>query len=169
MIVGVAVFPPGEVQDFANNYRKRYDPYYALIPPHITVKEQWNCREDDLPSIVEHLNAAAADLSPFEVKLNRFSSFYPVNHVLYLAFENPEPLKTCHDRVCRGMLEEERKPYQYVPHITVGQDMTADELHDVLSSVRSEILDFCFLIDRLHLLYRTESGSWEVRETFSLK
>ena len=41
MYFGIATFPEKEVQDIANSYRKRYDPHYSLIPPHITLKEKF--------------------------------------------------------------------------------------------------------------------------------
>src|SRR5699024_5327838 len=38
MKYGVAIFPSKEIQDEVNAYRKRYDPKYSQIPPHITIK-----------------------------------------------------------------------------------------------------------------------------------
>ncbi len=39
MKFGVVIFPSKKLQDLANSYRKRYDSHYALIPPHLNVKE----------------------------------------------------------------------------------------------------------------------------------
>ena len=39
MKFGVVIFPSKKLQDLANSYRKRYDPHYSLITPHLTLKE----------------------------------------------------------------------------------------------------------------------------------
>ena len=38
MKFGVVIFPSKKLQDLANSYRKRYDPHYSLITPHLTLK-----------------------------------------------------------------------------------------------------------------------------------
>ena len=37
MKFGVVIFPSKKLQDLVNSYRKRYDPHYALISPHLTL------------------------------------------------------------------------------------------------------------------------------------
>ena len=46
MKVGVVIFPSKKLQDLANSYRKRYDPHYALIPPHLTLKASFDSTEE---------------------------------------------------------------------------------------------------------------------------
>lgn len=42
MYYGIVAFPQKHVQDKVNALRKRYDPHYSLIPPHITLKRNSN-------------------------------------------------------------------------------------------------------------------------------
>ena len=67
MKYGIAIFPQKKVQDVANSFRKRYDPRYTLIQPHITLKEAFELEEEKLPEVVEHLERVAEKplLSPF--------------------------------------------------------------------------------------------------------
>ena len=46
MRYGIAIFPSKEIQDEANSYRKRYDPHYPLIPPHITLKDAFEADDE---------------------------------------------------------------------------------------------------------------------------
>ncbi|WP_199619156.1 2'-5' RNA ligase family protein [Paenibacillus alkalitolerans] len=166
MKFGIAVFPPKVVQDEANSHRKRFDPHYSLIQPHMTVREAEEWDERKLAEAVRHLEEVTANTQPFAVRINRFSSFYPVANVIYMALEDPSPFVSMYRTVCSGVLEEKNIKYSYNPHLTVGQDLGDDEMHDVLSSLRPIPLDFNFTVDRLHLLYQTENGAWTVHQTF---
>ena len=56
MKYGIVAFPSKKVQDFANSYRKRYDPHYALITPHMTVKGVFEANENEIKSIAEKVS-----------------------------------------------------------------------------------------------------------------
>ncbi|WP_248926548.1 2'-5' RNA ligase family protein [Paenibacillus hamazuiensis] len=169
MLYGVAIFPSKEVQDVANSYRKRFDPHYNLIQPHLTVreKEEWN--DEQLAKAITHLQSVADQTAPFTVHFNRFSTFYPVGNVIYMALSQPEPLVKLYHNICSGLWKEPGKPYGYTPHLTIGQQLSSDELHDVLASLRKTPLDLTANIDRFHLLYQTENEAWTVHQTFQLK
>jgi 2'-5' RNA ligase len=166
---GIAVFPSKEVQDIANSYRKRYDPHYSLIQPHLTVREKEEWSDEQLRHAVAHLERAAQGLTPFAIHFNRFSTFYPVNNVVYMALSDTEPMQRLHDAVCSGELAEPERAYLYNPHLTVGREMNSDELHDVLAGLRQTPLDLTVRVDRFHLLYETGNGAWTAHQTFLLQ
>jgi 2'-5' RNA ligase len=166
---GIAVFPSKEVQDVANSFRKRYDPHYSLIQPHMTIREKEDWNEVRLHAVVNHLESRSATIAPFAVHFNRFSTFYPVSNVVYMALSDVEPLRRLYDHVCSGELAEPKRSYVFTPHVTIGQEMNSDELHDVLASLRARPLDLPTSIDRIHLLYQTENGAWTVYQTFLLR
>jgi 2'-5' RNA ligase len=168
MNVGIAVFPAKEIQDFANSYRKRYDPHYNWIAPHLTIREPEVWNEEQLNIAIERLERIIPTLSPFELHFNRFSSFYPLNNTIYMALSNPEPIKKCYQTIC-SELGEATNPYTYNPHLTVGRDLGDDELHDVLASLKKIEIDLSCQIDRVHLLYQTDNKAWTVHQTFLLK
>lgn len=84
MNYGIVIFPSEEVQEFANNYRKRYDSHFAFIPPHITVKSTFPLDDESLPKAVEFLNKVTSEIAPFSIEFNRFSTFFPTNNVVYI-------------------------------------------------------------------------------------
>lgn len=169
MKFGLAVFPSKEVQDYANSFRKRYDPHYALIQPHMTLREEEEWNEDRLEQAIVHLEKVTESISPFTIEFNRFSNFYPSSHVIYMALADPKPFFDCYDQICQGMLLENHKHYPFNPHLTIGRQLSSDELHDVFSSLKNIRLSYKVTVDRVHLLYQTENGAWTAHQTFLLK
>ncbi|NIK22528.1 2'-5' RNA ligase family protein [Paenibacillus lupini] len=169
MLYGIAVFPSQAVQDFANSWRIRHDPHYSIIPPHMTIRDKEELSESQLPAITEHLEAVASQTKPFQIRYNRVSSFYPASHVLYLALEDPAPMIKLHQAVCQGPLDVPAPNFVYTPHVTIGQNMPPDELHDLYGNLRMSEVNLTSTIDSLHLLRKTASGVWHVDKTFALK
>ena len=166
MKFGIVIFPSKKIQDYANSFRRRYDPHYALIPPHLTLKAAFEATEEEIKEIAKKINTIARNFGPVDLKINKISSFKPVNNVIYLKVESPEELEKLHFELCTtfdGNLE-----YNFVPHITIGQKMSDDEHSDVYGSLRMTELDFKETTERIHLLYQLENGSWTVYETFRL-
>ncbi|WP_245600057.1 2'-5' RNA ligase family protein [Paenibacillus harenae] len=169
MLFGIAVFPEKHAQDLANSWRRRYDPHYTTIPAHMTVREKEDWTEEQLEETVAYLEQATASLSPFTVHFNRVSSFYPSNHVLYLALEDTTGMQELHKHICSGPLTVEAPKHVYTPHLTIGRDMSADELHDLYGNLRMQAFDITSKIDRIHLLYQTDNGSWTAYQSFLFK
>jgi 2'-5' RNA ligase len=165
MKFGVAIFPSKEVQDLANSYRKRYDPAYAYIPPHITIKERFDFEEKDLDILVSELNQIANDTKPFPLIINKVSSFYPVTNTIYLKVEPVEELMALNEKMYTGNLKQERK-YAFVPHITIGQELSSAEHSDIYGRLTLDSFDIKETIDRFQLLFQLENGTWVVHETF---
>jgi 2'-5' RNA ligase len=162
----IAIFPSKEIQDFANSYRKRFDPNYNRIAPHLTLREPEDWSESQLSSAADHLERVTSTISPFNIHFNRFSSSYPADNVIYLALSNPDPLKKVYDVICGGDLAEKSRLEHFNPHLTIAQQLGDDELHDVLASLKKQELDLTSRIDRIHLLYQTDNQSWTVHQTF---
>ncbi|SFT04501.1 2'-5' RNA ligase family protein [Marininema halotolerans] len=168
MKYGIAIFPEKKIQDIANSYRKRYDPHYALIPPHITLKEPFEFDESRLQDATQHLELVSRETAPFETLLHKVSTFHPTTNVLYLAVQENESILTLHEQVNSGELFHERS-YQFIPHITIGQKLPADEIHDIYGRLRMVNVKLTIRVDRFHLLYQLENGSWTIYQTFLLR
>mgnify|MGYP001026067178 FL=1 len=167
MKYGIVLFPSKKLQDIANSYRKRYDPNYALIPPHLTLRTPFEVSEDEIASVVGHLRELSKELKPVTLKITKFSSFAPVNNVIYMKAEPTEELTQLHEKMYSGVLED-KPEYAFVPHITVAQKLSDDEHSDVLGTLKMRDASHEEVIDRFHLLYQLDNGSWTVYETFIL-
>ncbi|MFF3021185.1 YjcG family protein [Gottfriedia sp. NPDC057948] len=167
MKCGVVIFPSNLVQDKANEYRKRFDPAYTLISPHVTVRSGFELSEDQLPNIISQLNEIASQIEPFELEINKVSSFAPVNNVIYLKVTPVEALKELHEKMHTGAFPE-IKDYAFVPHITIGQQLQDAEFADILGQLRMIQFSYNEVVDSFKLVYQLENGAWEVYETFKL-
>ncbi|RSD29441.1 YjcG family protein [Mesobacillus subterraneus] len=166
MKFGIVIFPAKKVQDYANSLRRRYDPHYALIPPHLTLKSAFEATEEEIKEIANKIHSIAKNFDPVNIKITKIGSFKPVNNVIYLKVESPEELENLHNELNSAF--DGNQEYNFVPHITIGQKMSDDEHSDVYGSLRMTAVDFEDLADRIHLLYQLDNGSWTVYETFRL-
>lgn len=167
MKFGVVIFPSKKLQDLANSYRKRYDPHYSLITPHLTLKNSFLAKEEDVVYFADKLRQIASNTNAFTLKTTKISSFQPVNNVIYFKVEPTEELNLLHHEINQEFSEQNLE-YAFVPHITIGQELSNDEHSDVYGSLRMKRFDHEESVDRFHLLYQLENGSWTVYETFRL-
>jgi 2'-5' RNA ligase len=168
MFFGIATFPQKHVQDIANSYRKRYDPRYALIPPHITLKERFPMQETHITRAADALEQIAQTTAPFTIQISKVSHFHPTSATLYLVIEDAGELTQLHQQISKPF-EPKELPYDYIPHITIGQQMEGQELHDVYSMLRLKLFSLQSTIDRFHLMYQLENDSWTIYQTFLLR
>lgn len=165
MNYGIAIFPSKSVQDDANSYRKRYDPHYSLIPPHITLKQAFEADDKLIQELSTEMRYIAQDTKPFTIYINKVSSFVPVQNKIYFKVEPVQTLLELYDRFHEGIFPVNNK-HSFVPHITIAQNLTDDEFSDVLCSLRMKHIQYQDKIDRFHLLYQLENGSWTVHDSF---
>ncbi|MBH5316865.1 2'-5' RNA ligase family protein [Paenibacillus sp. GSMTC-2017] len=169
MLYGIAIFPDKEIQDAANSWRVRHDPHYCNIPAHLTLRdaEEWDDSTRELAIL--HLQHVASAFKPFSIRFNRVSTFFPVSNTLYLALEEPQTVITLKQAICSGPLVQPLSNQVYTPHVTIGRDMPADELHDLYGNLRMSSIDYSTVVDRFHLLYKTDQGGWTALQSFQFK
>lgn len=166
MKYGIVAFPSKKTQDLANHYRKRYDTHYAQVPPHITLLESFEADESHTTTIVATLDKLAKRFAPLQIQSSRVSSFAPVTNAIYFKVEPTKQLQSFHEALTEQLQHNPR--HVFTPHITIGQDMSDQEHDDVLGQLRMIGVDVQETIDRVHLLYQLDNGSWTTHETFIL-
>lgn len=165
MKYGIAIFPSKPIQDEANAYRKRYDPKYALVPPHITLKEAFRVNDETIKELVTELKLIANAIDPFTINITKVSSFAPVTNTIYLKVEPVQQLLDLFEKMHEGKFPDNIE-HSFVPHITIGQKLPEGEYSDVYGSLQMKKVEFEDQVDRFQLLYQLENGSWTVYETF---
>ncbi|MEG0258540.1 MAG: YjcG family protein [Lysinibacillus sp.] len=167
MKYGIVAFPTKKLQDLANTYRKRYDLHYALITPHLTLKDSFEANEDEIKGIIKNLDTISENHAPFTIHASRISSFFPTTNVLYFRIEPTNQL-TALQQTINSSIQSGANKHVFVPHITIAQGMTASQHDDIFGQLRMAGVDEQDTIDRIHLLYQLEDGSWTTYETFRL-
>ncbi|MBL5768719.1 YjcG family protein [Heyndrickxia sporothermodurans] len=167
MKYGIVMFPSKKLQDLVNSYRKRYDPHYALIPPHITLKHVFESSDDEIKTVSRKLNQLSKQHHPMKIHVSKVSTFQPVNNTIYFKVE-PTPELEQLNKELYSELPGEEPEYSFVPHITIGQKLSNDEHSDIYGQLSMVGIEHEEVIDRFHLLYQLESGQWTVYETYRL-
>ncbi|CAM2888596.1 MULTISPECIES: YjcG family protein [Salinicoccus] len=167
MKFGVAMFPSKELQDKVNQYRKRYDAHYALIPPHITIKDRFEADESEKEEIAKYLKEVAKKHEPTEIEIKKVSSFSPNSLVIYFKVEKNEKLQSLHDALNSGDFYGENK-HPFVPHLTIAQGQTTQEYEDIFGHLSMIGIQHKETLDKISLLYQLENGVWQVYETYRL-
>lgn len=167
MKYGIVVFPSKKLQDLANTYRKRYDPHFAKITPHMTLKDSFEASEEDVKSIAKQLDEIATKYAPLRIHASRISSFFPTTNAIYFRIEPTEQLTAFYQEI-QEKISFGTPKHVFVPHITIAQKMTDSEHDDIFGQLRMIGVDEQEVIDRFHLLYQLEDGSWTSYESFRL-
>lgn len=167
MKYGVVAFPSKKLQDLANSYRKRYDPHYSLITPHVTLKGVFEANDNEIETIASKIGDVVKKHRPFPLNVTKVSSFSPVTNAIYFKVESTDELLSIHEDLHSDAIGG-KPEYAFVPHITIAQKMASGEHDDIYGQLKMETVTHEEVIDRLHLLYQLEDGSWTVYETFRL-
>ena len=164
---GIVAFPSKKIQDLANTYRKRYDPHYALITPHITLKDAFDADESQMDQISSSLQQVASQFAPLQIHASRISSFYPTTNTIFFRVD-PTPQLENIQKLIQEKINFGAPKHVFVPHITIAQKLSSSEHDDVHGQLRMVGVDEKDVIDRFHLLYQLEDGSWTTYETYKL-
>ncbi|MBT2570385.1 YjcG family protein [Planococcus sp. ISL-110] len=167
MKYGVAAFPSKKLQDLANSYRKRYDPHYEQITPHMTLKGPFVADASTIKDIAAEMLNIAKRQKPFKLHATRVSTFSPVTNTLYFKVEQNAEIAALHEDLHSDFFGGMPK-HSFMPHITIGQELSDTEHADVYAQLKMAGIDHEEVIDRIHLLYQLDDGSWTVYETFRL-
>lgn len=167
MKYGIVAFPSKKLQDLANTYRKRYDPHYAKITPHMTLKDAFDADETQIEEISKKLSVIAKRFAPITIHTSRISSFFPTTNAIYFRVEPTPQLNKIHDEI-QEQLQIGKPKYVFVPHITIAQNLSDAEHDDIFGQLRMIGVNEQETIDRIHLLYQLEDGSWTSYETYRL-
>lgn len=165
MKCGIIIYPSKVIQDEVNNLRKRYDPEYALIKPHITLKTRFDIDKKLLSTLTDELNKITKDIKPFDINIQKVSSFQPVSNTIYFKIEHNDNLEKLHDNLYKGVLPKE-KFTTFAPHITIAQDLNPDEFVDIYTSLSMRDYNFTDTIESLQIAYELEDGSWKTYKSF---
>lgn len=168
MKYGIAIFPSKKLQDYANSFRKRYDPHIALIPPHVTLINPFDSSEGEIKEYIQTLNHITKDLLPITLEVYKVKTFHPVVNKIYLAIKKDEELLNLHRKLNADIFATKDKSESFVPHITIGQQLSNQEHSDVVSQLTMMDVAHTETVDRFHLLFQLENNQWTTYETFHL-
>jgi len=167
MKYGIVAFPSKKLQDLANGYRKRYDPHYALITPHLTVKGVFEANDQEIEEVSKAIKEVTKKHGPFELNVSKVGTFAPITNTIYFKAILNNELAALHKDLNYDFFGKEPE-FAFVPHVTIAQKLTSGEHDDIIGQLKMIGVDHTEMVDRLHLTYQLDDGSWTVYETFRL-
>lgn len=132
----IHIFPELDQVDLIQSIRKRYDPLYPCIPPHITLVFPFESEITNI-ELYRHVKQALTGFQPFAIRLEEISASH--DHYLFLNVkQGNDQIIALHDRLYTGPLASYRSyKHTYLPHLTVGRLHHEHELDEALQEMRS--------------------------------
>ena len=154
MKYGIVAFPSKKLQDLANGYRKRYDPHYALITPHLTVKGVFEANDQEIEEVSKAIKEVTKKHGPFELNVSKVGTFAPITNTIYFKAILNDELAALHKDLNFDFFGKEPE-YAFVPHVTIAQKLSSGEHDDIIGQLKMIGVDHTETIDRLHLTLPT--------------
>jgi len=152
-----------------DQWRRLYDPYYGLIPPHITIAYPPFVPEVDWPALRPALKECLRAFQPFDVALRELGTFPGEPGVLWLKPEDGENL----ERIHAGLMQRFASHFpastlEYVPHLTLGFFDSPDALARAQQAVASNLRPMRFTLRRLAYAVLGENNVWRLCDQLAL-
>jgi 2'-5' RNA ligase len=160
--LGVVLLVPQPLATQIDGVRRALgDGAFGRIEPHITLVPPVNVAERDLPMAFSIVRNAAASVAPLTLRLGPVDTFAPVNPVAYLRVRGEDQVLDALERLRVGCLQgplERTSDHEFVPHVTVADDLAPERL-DAAASVLADLrADVTF--DRVHVLAELPGRIW---------
>lgn len=168
----IGLLPPPDISALVDEHRRRYDPLFGRTVPHITVKQPFQL-VGELQRLQAALTRVCRDTSPFELVVDDVGCFrhHHVNVVYFAAVLAP-PLRHFQRAVVLATAPFARHDYPeyslrsevdcYVPHITIGQELSEQQLDELLSRLATDRPRFRFTVESAVLARHHGEGHWRV-------
>lgn len=111
--------------EHVQEFRKKYDPQWEIIAPHITIVFPLADLSEE--SIVTHIEKVTKTIKPFEIRLRGFMKSF--DHCLFLLIqEGKEEIIALHDQLYTDSFASYlRSDIHFIPHMTIGYFATKDD------------------------------------------
>src|SRR5699024_7109058 len=141
MKCGIVIYPSENIQTELHSLRKRYDPEYPLIKPHITLQTRLDIDKSSLKILIDDLVELSKDIEPLKINNKKIKSIQPVSNKIYFKIEQNDKLEKIYNDLYKGIVPTE-KFTTFVPHITIAQNLNPDEFVDIYTSLSMQKYDF---------------------------
>ncbi|MDP5274940.1 2'-5' RNA ligase family protein [Chengkuizengella axinellae] len=132
----IHIFPQLQNISLIERLRKKYDPLYGFIPPHITLVFPF---ESEIPTqkLEQHVRNSLARVHPFTIQLQRVTASFDRYLFLNVKKGNDQIIKL-HDLLYSGPLKNfQSRSHTYTPHLTVGRLKSDEDLEAALNHTQT--------------------------------
>ncbi|MEH2383032.1 MAG: 2'-5' RNA ligase family protein [Nostoc sp.] len=171
----IALLPPQDIQDYANQIKQYFADRYASSgalksPPHITLQPPFEWADANLPLLEASLKEFASGQQPLAITLRGFDAFAP--RVIYINVAISQELLSLQADLMAytesnlGIVDQVSKTRPFAPHITVAfRDLTKQNFKAAWPEFEKHQLHFEFTADKLTLLVH-DGKHWNIKSEF---
>lgn len=129
-------------------FRKKYDPKWNVIPPHITLVFPFSDVPENL--ILEHVKKVTQEARPFPIHLRGLQKVE--NELIFLLVKDGrDEIIHIHDQLYSRIFASLEQEYVFEPHITIGE-VSSTEIDKVLEEAEALDIDMHAIFNTLSLV-----------------
>lgn len=185
MRCSVAITPDPVTSAAVDKWRERYDAFFKLVGPHMTVAFPDEPR-GTLEEVSAKVAAVAASTQPFTLGLNRWASApelldehgeptrflierYPnaKNLIVLLASHGAQEFLKLRAELGAAIPQPELL-LNYPPYLTIGQSLSDEELARAREELKTFYPDYHIAVKDINFYVEQSDGSWQVSATYRL-
>ena len=122
------VYFPQINNDDIDKFKKKYDPGWKIISPHITIVSPIS--EISVSNLIKHVTSVTKDVECFTIHLTALIKTFDDNLFLQIK-EGKEKIVNLHDKLYSGILTSYTpSDFPFVPHLTIGYFRTKNDRFD---------------------------------------
>lgn len=170
----IMIFPELEDGNPIDLIRKKYDPLYKCVRPHLTLVFTFESRLTT-DEIEEHLKSVLRDIPSFDLAMDKIVKIdNPFGKYLFLLVdEGLETIKTLSSKLYTGLLSPYKPDWlnekTYLPHMTLGTFESKEALEMAYESIGSQDLYFKSHIKNVSVEIIGEDEASIIEFEFALK
>jgi len=146
----IAIYPKLEDDSKIQVIRKKYDPYYQLINPHLTIVFPFSSIEKK--EIEDHISKTINQFGKFDLRLNGLTRSFD-NWLFLTMKEGNQKIIELHDKLYTGILKKELKEdIKFIPHIGLGLFKNDKEYNKAIDEAKILNLDYRCTVKSIHLI-----------------
>lgn len=147
----IAIFLKFDGIDKVNSIRKKYDPRYDWLKPHIALVYYF--KEKPLKKKIHEI---IKEFSPFQIKLNKIRASSKHNLIFLDITEGREKIIEIKNKLYKKLGLKWNKDFLYTPHVTIANLKTKKEQKKALYEIKNKNLNFSCKINSFHILEVSE-------------
>jgi 2'-5' RNA ligase len=143
------------------------DPQAAYTPAHVTLLGPTEIASSALPAVERHLEKVAAAQQPFTIHLRGTGTFRPVTEVVFVTLAvGISECELLAEAISAADDIDRDARFPYHPHVTVAQDVPAEQLDAVFEDLAG--FSAKFHVRSFTLFSHGGEGPWRPRRDYAL-
>lgn len=138
----IMIFPQFSNQEIINEIREKYDPLYHLVKPHITLVFPFKSAISDT-WLSQKMDECLMETVSFKLALQGISRHEDAygNYIFLNVKSGFQEIIEIHNSLYLNIFDEQCR-HPFIPHMTIGNLDSADEMEKAYHSVKN--IDVCF-------------------------